>query len=143
MDFLARVVKSSLFFAFLGPPVGTLVMFAMDFARRPRWELFGAVLPMMLLSYFAAAIPAAATGMVAGALQPWLSSWRHYVAVGVAGAVITLAFALLVAHQPLLRPLEFVLLCVIPSALAGTTCARLCYGPPNNSSKPTPRRGAA
>jgi hypothetical protein len=96
---------------------------------------------MAFFAYLFGAVPAIATGLIAGLLHPWLFEWRGYLLIGALGGVLACASAVMFSLVNA-SPLDLLVM-FLPGFVAGSICARLHGGPPNNSFKPKPLRGSA
>jgi hypothetical protein len=108
-----------------------------------------------LAAYAFGGVPAIATGIVAGLFHRRLFNWRGYLFIGVLGGVLSFAFAVAASGPSTFEALDGsstlgvranlgMLAIFFPSGFfAGAICARLRFGPPNNSFKPKPLRGSA
>ena len=139
---VARVARSTLVFAGAGPLIGYLCVLAFAFALAPRLSFFSwALIPMAIPAYFIGLVPAAVTGFIAGVLSGAFTGKGYYLAVGLTGGIVSCvcakAFSLTSSAFQLTGPF------FLPAVVAAVVCARLLREPPNNSSKPTPLRGAA
>lgn len=129
--------KGMLFFAAIGPPVGSLVVSAILLATgetQGQWPSVSAALGILLMgvifSYPFGAIPAAVTGLIAGFARHELSQTRRCFGVGVLGALLAvlLPSPLLFANGTYALPsntLFAIVLLGLPSIVGGTVCAVL------------------
>lgn len=129
---LFRAFRCAAVFALAGPPIGCGVLLLVAFVSSPRIEYLRVMIPAMVFAYFLAAVPALCTGFVGGLLEPWLLGWRHYVALGMLGAVIASVYAFVFMSGPHVDVPALLATWALPACISGTACARLYFGPPGN-----------
>lgn len=96
MDFVSNVVL----FGIVGPLIGYLsiallspllglLMPRFGLSKEPL-ILFSDPVLFIFLAYLFLGIPALLTGVVSGALKPWLKSWRHHAGIGLVAMAIAI-----------------------------------------------------
>lgn len=117
------------------------------------------VFSFSLISYFFGGGASVLTGVVAGAIMPWIRTWFHLVLIGIVGACLQALTT--VAMGFLLRDttagiyinedtVPGLLIFCLPALIAGTASCRLLFGrakfdwySPSNATLPTKDSGAA
>ncbi|TXG94377.1 MAG: hypothetical protein E6R10_01950 [Rhodocyclaceae bacterium] len=90
---LKQMGRGAAFFAVLGPLLGGLMLGAMITLVMGGARSIGdgilLVLGSVVIAYLTCLMPAALTGLAAGALRPWLNTWERRLSFGACGAILT------------------------------------------------------
>lgn len=141
---LRNILSGAIIFGLIAPLIGyfcyaAFLCFHMAPSTEAAIKVFftSQVFFFSVVSYFFSGGASVLTGVIAGAVKPWIRTWFHLVLIGIAGAVLqaltTVAMSFLfrdtavgiyINEDTVLGLLVFCL----PALIAGTVCCRLLFG---------------